>query len=99
MVRDGSQRICSPATSFAVAEWSGLPVQSCNGLADQVSQVKISDASQPSDPFAFVTVLRSLGSVSPTKREETMFDLLFVGNPAIDDAIAEPEGMPQSLIA
>ena len=28
-----------------------------------------------------------------------MFDLLFVGNPAIDDAIAEPNDMPQSLIA
>ena len=28
-----------------------------------------------------------------------MFDLLFVGNPAVDEAIAEPEDMPQSLIA
>ena len=68
-------------------------------MADQVSQVKISDASQPSDSFTYVTVSRGLGSVRPTKREETMFDLLFVGNPAIDDAIAEPEDMPQSLIA
>ena len=34
-----------------------------------------------------------------TTREETMFDLLFIGNPAIDKAIAEPEDMPQSLIA
>ena len=68
-------------------------------MADQVSQVKISDASQPSDSFTFVTVSRGLGSVRPTKREETMFDLLFVGNPAIDDAIAEPDDMPQSLIA
>ncbi len=45
-----------------------------------------------------MTVSRGLGSVRPTKREETMFDLLFVGNPAIDDAIAEPDDMPQSLI-
>ena len=28
-----------------------------------------------------------------------MFDLLFIGNPAIDKAIAEPEDMPQSLVA
>ena len=28
-----------------------------------------------------------------------MFDLLFVGNPAVNEAIAEPEDMPQSLIA
>ena len=28
-----------------------------------------------------------------------MFDLLFVGNPAVDEAIVEPEDMPQSLIA
>jgi len=68
-------------------------------VADQVSQVKISDASQPSDSYTFVTVSWGLGSVRPTKREETMFDLLFVGNPAIDDAIAEPDDMPQSLIA
>ena len=27
-----------------------------------------------------------------------MFDLLFVGNPAIDKAIAEPEDMPRSLL-
>ena len=68
-------------------------------MADQVSQVKISDASQPSDSYTYVTVSRGLGSVRPTKREETMFDLLFVGNPAIDDGIAEPDDMPQSLIA
>ena len=46
-------------------------------MADQVSQVKISDASQPSDSYTFVTVSWGLGSVRPTKREETMFDLLF----------------------
>ena len=68
-------------------------------MADQVSQVKISDASQPSDSYTYVTVSRGLGCVRPTKREETMFDLLFVGNPAIDDGIAEPDDMPQSLIA
>ena len=28
-----------------------------------------------------------------------MFDLLFIGNPAIDEAIAEPDDMPQSLVA
>ena len=28
-----------------------------------------------------------------------MFDLLFIGNPAIDEAIAEPDDMPQSLAA
>ena len=27
-----------------------------------------------------------------------MFDLLFVGNPAIDKAIVEPEDMPRSLL-
>lgn len=33
------------------------------------------------------------------RTEETMFDLLFIGNPAIDEAIAEPDDMPQSLVA
>ena len=28
-----------------------------------------------------------------------MFDLLFISNPAIDEAIAEPDDMPQSLVA
>ena len=50
-----------------------MPVQSFSGMADQVSQVKISDASQPSDSYTYVTVSRGLGCVRPTKREETMF--------------------------
>ena len=50
-------------------------------------------------PELFVNVSHGLVRANLTTREETMFDLLFIGNPAIDKAIAEPEDMPQSLIA
>ena len=46
-----------------------------------------------------MNVSHGLVGDNPTTREETMFDLLFIGNPAIDKAIAEPEDMPQTLVA